>query len=298
MFPLLLAILTATPRLAAPASGDQPLVVSTAWLADHLHDKGLVIFQIGDRASRPSYDAGHIPGAQFLSPGTEFSTPRVEGALALELPPVAVLDSVLEARGVSDDSRIVLYAAQQYFSPTARALFTLEYLGLRGRVSILDGGLEAWKAEGRGLSTAEPQPIRGSFTPHPRSELVVDAGFVNEHLADRAIRIVDARDTSFYNGRDTRQGRNGHIPGAVSIPFSTIVDSSGKFREPVQLRAQFAEAGVRDGQTVVTYCHIGQQASLVWFAARLLGFNAKLYDGSFQDWAGRKELPVEGGRPE
>ena len=63
------------------------------------------------------------------------------------------------------------------------------------------------------------------------------------------------------------------------------------------LRARFAEAGVKDGQTVVTYCHIGQQASLVWFAARLLGFDARLYDGSFQDWAGRAELPVEGGKP-
>jgi thiosulfate/3-mercaptopyruvate sulfurtransferase len=292
MLSLVVAALTAT------AAGDQPLVVTTAWLADHLRDKGLVILQIGDRMSRPGYDAGHIPGAQFLSPATEFSTPRVEGALVLELPPVAVLDSVLEAHGISNDSRIVLYAAQQYFSPTSRALFTLEYMGLQGRVSILDGGLEAWKAEGRGLSTEEPQPAKGSFTPRPHPELVVEASFVSGHLEDGAVRIVDARDTSFYNGRETHQGRNGHIPGAASIPFSTIVDSSEKFRTPTLLRAQFAEAGVRDGQTVVTYCHIGQQASLVWFAARLLGFSAKLYDGSFQDWAGRRELPVEGGRPE
>jgi thiosulfate/3-mercaptopyruvate sulfurtransferase len=76
----------------------------------------------------------------------------------------------------------------------------------------------------------------------------------------------------------------------------TMVDSSGFFRPVQLLRAQFTGAGLKDGQTIVTYCHIGQQASLVWFAARLLGYNAKLYDGSFQDWAKRAELPVEGGR--
>jgi thiosulfate/3-mercaptopyruvate sulfurtransferase len=71
-----------------------------------------------------------------------------------------------------------------------------------------------------------------------------------------------------------------------------VVDSGGKFRSPATLRAQFTQAGIREGQTVVTYCHIGQQASLVWFAARYLGFNARLYDGSFQDWAARTDLPV------
>lgn len=276
---------------------DQPLIVSTAWLADHLNDRGLVIFQIGDGNSRPAYDAGHIPGAQFLNPFNELSKPRVEGALFLELPAVELLDSVLELRGVSDDSRIVLYSAQQYFTPTSRALFTLEYLGLRGRVSILDGGLEAWRAEGRAVSADEPSPARGHFTPHPHPELVADAGFVSAHLEDRSVRIVDARDSSFYNGRETRQGRNGHIPGAANIPFQTMVDSSGKFKAPVLLRAQFAAEGIQEGQTVVSYCHIGQQASLVWFAARVLGYNARLYDGSFQEWAGRTELPVAGPKP-
>jgi thiosulfate/3-mercaptopyruvate sulfurtransferase len=284
MSPTLLAVLT-----AALLRGDpQPLVVSTAWLADHLHDKGLVLFQIGDASTRPVYDAGHIPGAQFLAPLAELSTPRVPGTLNLELPSVATLDSVFESKGISDDSHIVVYFAKEYFSPTSRAVFTFEYMGLAGRVSILDGGLEAWQAEGRPVSAEPPTVAPGHFTPHPHPELVVDAGFVQAHLEDQKVRIVDARDTSFYNGRETRQGRNGHIPGAASLPFSTMVDSSGKFRSPVQLKAAFAQAGVKEGQTVVTYCHIGQQASLVWFAARYLVFDAKLYDGSFQDWAARQ----------
>jgi thiosulfate/3-mercaptopyruvate sulfurtransferase len=293
MHALLLAALVGLPPAAAQRPAGEPLLVTTAWLADHLRDKGLIIFHVGDQRTREVYDAGHIPGAQYLAPLSELSTPRAEGTLNLELPSVATLDSVLEAKGVSDDSRIVLYFAKEYFSPTSRAFFTLEYLGLGGRVSILDGGLEAWQAEGRPLATELPVITAGRLTPHPRAELLADATFVKAHLEDKAVRIVDARDTSFYNGRDTRQGRNGHIPGAASLPFGKMVDSSGKFLSPTLLKAEFARAGVQDGQTVVTYCHIGQQASLVWFAARYLGFPARLYDGSFQDWAARTDLPVE-----
>lgn len=292
MSPLLFAGLALVATAPAPRQSGAPLIVSTAWLAQHLSDKDLVLFHIGDQISRQTYDEGHIPGAQFLNPFQELSTPRVEGALFLELPGAEVLDSVLEARGVSDHSRIVLYSARQYFTPTSRTLFTLEYAGLTGRVSILDGGLEAWKSEGRAVSTEVPAPAPGRLTVRPNPAIVADAGFVGANLENSKVRLVDARDTSFYNGRETRQGRNGHIKGAVSLPFTTMVDSSGRFRSAPVLQAQFAAAGVRPGQTVVTYCHIGQQASLVWFMARVLGYEAKMYDGSFQDWAARAELPV------
>jgi thiosulfate/3-mercaptopyruvate sulfurtransferase len=292
MSPLLLAGLALAAANPAPLQSGAPLIVTTAWLAQHLSDRDLVLFHIGDQTSKPVYDEGHIPGAQFLNPFQELSTPRVEGALFLELPSVEVLDSVLEARGISDQSRIVLYSARQYFTPTSRTLFTLEYAGLAGRVSILDGGLEVWKSEGRAVTAEVPTPARGRLSVRPNPAIVADADFVRASLESSKVRLVDARDTSFYNGRETRQGRNGHIKGAVSLPFSTMVDSSGKFRSPSVLQAQFAAAGVQPGQTVVTYCHIGQQASLVWFMARVLGYDAKMYDGSFQDWAARAELPV------
>lgn len=279
--------------LVFTAPADEPLVVSTSWLSQHLNDKNLVLFHIGEK---PTYDSTHIPGARYLQPLNELSTPRAEGQLALELPSRAVLDSVFSAKGVSNDSRIIVYSSNGWYTPTSRTLFTLEYVGMRGRVSILDGGLDAWRSEGRPVTRDVPQVTATKFTSHPDSSMVADAGFVSAHLSDAKVRVVDARDTSFYNGRETRQGRNGHIPGAASLPFATMVDSSGHFRPVQLLRTQFGDAGVKDGQTVVTYCHIGQQASLVWFAARLLGYNAKLYDGSFQDWAKRTELPVEGER--
>ena len=292
MSPLLFAGLALAAAAPAPRQSGAPLIVTTAWLAQHLSDRELVLFHIGDQGSKSVYDEGHIPGAQFLNPFQELSTPRVEGALFLELPSPEVLDSVLEAKGISDQSRIVLYSARQYFTPTSRTLFTLEYAGLAGRVSILDGGLEVWKSEGRAVTAEVPAPARGRLSVRPNPAIVADADFVRQSLENSKVRLVDARDTSFYNGRETRQGRNGHIKGAVSLPFTTMVDSGGRFRSPAVLQAQFAAAGVQPGQTVVTYCHIGQQASLVWFMARVLGYDAKMYDGSFQDWAARAELPV------
>lgn len=279
--------------LASPAPGQEPsLLVTTDWLAANLGAPRLVLFHIGDQRSRPTYDAGHLPGAQFLNPFTELAAPRREGGLSLELPTAEQLDSVLEARGVSDDSRIVLYTSDQYFTPTSRAFFTLEYAGLRGRVLLLDGGLEAWKAEGRTIATEVPAPARGSFTPNLQRDMVVDADYLKTRLEDPATAILDARDPRFFNGGDTRQARNGRIPGAKNLPFTSVVQEDGKFKDLATLRALLLEAGAAPPKTVVTYCHIGQQASLVWFTARLLGFDAKLYDGSFQDWSARSELPV------
>ena len=104
------------------SAADQAVLVTVDWLAEHLKDPDLVIFQIGDGASKRTYEAGHIPGAQFLNPFSELAAPQGGASvLALELPQVAQLDSVLEAKGVSNSSRIVLYSADQYFSPTSRA---------------------------------------------------------------------------------------------------------------------------------------------------------------------------------
>jgi thiosulfate/3-mercaptopyruvate sulfurtransferase len=275
----------------APAQ-PAPVLVTTEWLAANLRAPGLVLFHIGDPRSRATYDAGHIPGAQFLNPFTDLSAPAVEGGLRLELPSAEHLDSVLEARGVSDDSRVVLYTSDKYFTPASRAFFALEYAGLRGRVSLLDGGLEGWKAEGRTVTADVPAPPRGSFNPRLQTQMVVDADFLKTRLEDPALALIDARDTTFYKGAETRQGRNGHIPGAKNVPFNTVMLDNGKFKNPTTLAAMLADAGATSGKTVITYCHIGQQASLVWFTARLAGFDAKIYDGSFQDWARRTELPV------
>ena len=283
-------------RRSAP---DQAVLVTIEWLAEHLKDPDIVVFQIGDGASKRTYDAGHIPGAQFLNPFSELAAPNQGGAgLALELPALAALDSVLEAKGVSNSSRIVLYSADEYFSPTSRAFFTLEWAGMSGRVVMLDGGLEAWRAAGKPVSAEVPTPMRGSFTPNVKPEMVVDAAWVKGHLKDPTVQIIDARTPNFYNGGETRQARVGRIPGATNVPFGSVIkEGSTTFKDVAALKSILQAAGAAEGDTVVTYCHIGQQASLVWFAARLLGYNAKLYDGSMQDWSARREMPIDAPAP-
>jgi thiosulfate/3-mercaptopyruvate sulfurtransferase len=285
-----LPVLAVVSLLAPPVSvGQAGPLVTVEWLAQRLADPDVILFHVGSRAT---YDAGHIPGAQFLNPLVELAVPSGPTGLRLELPPPAQLDSVLAAKGVSTSSRVVLYWSDGLYTPTARAFFTLEYAGLAGRVHVLDGGLEAWRRSGGALTSEVPTPRPAVFRATPRTELLADAEWVRARLHQRGVTVVDARLPDFYRGGETRQERIGHIPGAVNIPFTAVVEESGWFRDTQTLRALLADAGAADGDTIATYCHIGQQASLVWLAARVAGYPARLYDGSFQDWSMRRELPV------
>jgi thiosulfate/3-mercaptopyruvate sulfurtransferase len=292
---LALAVLTITIAVSGVARTDQAavkqsMIVSTEWLAKHLNDDGLVLLQVGDKKE---YDAAHIPGAQYIQ-NSDISAPRVQGGLTLELPPVDQLKAAFEKFGVTDKSRIIVYFGKDWVTPTSRVYFTLDYLGLGDRTSILDGGLPAWVAEKRPVTMEVNTPPRGSFTPHPNSKLVVDAAWVSANINKPGVAIVDARDTKFYTGEAAGNGNHfGHIPSAKSIPFATLVEDSNKFKTPEALRALFNTAGVKAKDSVTTYCHIGQQASLLYFVAKYLGYDAHLYDGSFQDWSNRSELPIE-----
>jgi len=211
------------------------------------------------------------------------------------LPAVDQLKATFEKLGVTDKSRIVVYFGKDWVTPTARVFMTLDYLGLGDRTSILDGGLPAWRAEKRPVTAELREPKRGTFTPRPNPKLVVDAAWVSANLNHAGVAIVDARASKFYTGAEAGQmPRAGHIPSAKSIPFSSVVeDPTNKFKSVEALRGLFNAAGVKQRDTVATYCHIGQQASLLYFVARYLGYEAHLYDGSFEDWSHRPELPVE-----
>jgi thiosulfate/3-mercaptopyruvate sulfurtransferase len=121
--------------------------------------------------------------------------------------------------------------------------------------------------------------------------VVADAEWVQKHLTDSGVTIIDARATRFYDG-SSGPPSGGHIPHAVSIPFSSMVDSTNKILGPEALQQIFVKAGVKLGNQVVTYCHVGQQATLVYLAAKYIGYNARVYDGSFEDWSDR-DLPIE-----
>jgi len=289
----LLAVFVAPRAEAQPAARgvSDSLLLTPAQLRDRLTRGTVVLLHVGEAAD---YNAGHIPGARFL-PYDAISQRR--NGLMLEMPPVAVLDSALESLGVSDDSRIVLYWSKDWYSPTTRVFLTLDYLGLGEKTSILDGGFAAWKSAGGPVTTAVPASTRGRLTIHPRSDVIVDATAVRSAIGDTRTAIIDARDPRFYTGQATgMHAREGHVPGAKNLPFNTLIDEGGTFKSRETLEKLLDAAGATPDRRVISYCHIGQQATVVYFAARLLGRDARLYDGSWDEWSRMSELPIETGR--
>jgi thiosulfate/3-mercaptopyruvate sulfurtransferase len=267
------------------------LLVEPDWLASRLDDRQVVVLHVGSRAG---YDTAHIPGARHI---TEEDVARphdmAKGDLMLELPDATALRATLAARGISDDTTVIVYAGQGTpLQSATRILFTLDYLGLGDQSSLLNGGLAAWQAAGRQTTAAAPVVPVGRLRERPVKPVVVDAAFV-QALASRANHVlVDARAPVFYGGTEPTFGKRGHIPRAINIPFSAIGDARGRVSIP-DLKRLFAEAGIKPGDTVVAYCHVGQQATAVVLAARLLDQPVVLYDGAFQDWASRNRGAVE-----
>ncbi len=287
---LLAAPLAFAAQLCGGHGEPQNMVVSTAWLASHLHDPNLVILAIGDRAD---YDRAHIPGAAFLRYADLSSR---TSPLTLELPPMADLASTFSELGVGNDKRVVIYVNGGRVIQATRAYLTLDAMGLGAQTSILDGGIALWESEGRPVSKDAPAAKRGTLTPCPQNDVIVDARFVVANMGQKGTDIVDARAPEYYSGESTANGkRAGHVPGAVNLPFSSLTDAQGKLYSPALLRDMFARTGIKPGDRVVSYCHIGMQATMVYFAARYLGYDARLYDGSWEDWSAHRELPAATG---
>lgn len=210
------------------------------------------------------------------------------------LPP-NVLRSRLETLGISDRSHVVVYFVTDWVSPTTRVLYTLAYAGLDQSGALLDGGLPAWQNAGGPVADGPATAVRpGAITTRPQPWLVVDADWVQAHAKRPGIALIDARKKSFFDGTEQDDGpRRGHVPGAQSLPFEELYDDHHQLLSPDALQSRFRQAGVQFGDTVVAYCHIGQRATAVLLAARTLGYPVRLYDGSFQEWGRRADLPVD-----
>jgi thiosulfate/3-mercaptopyruvate sulfurtransferase len=284
----------AAARPAAKPDAALPLVVSPAWLAAHLDDPDLVLLDVGDD---DVYRARHLPRARHVTlDDIAISAPHGEG-LTLELPPADDLRRRLEALGISNSSRVIVYFSDDWVSPATRVVLTLDAAGLGAHTALLDGGMPAWVSAGHPVTAAAPPPRTGTLAALTLRPIIVDATRVVASLGKPGFAVVDARDPAYYDG--SRAGgmpphpqRAGHIAGALSIPFDSVFDDHHVLRSPEDLRARFTRAGVKPGDTVIGYCHIGQQATAMLFAARRLGHAVLLYDGSFEDWSQHAGYPV------
>jgi thiosulfate/3-mercaptopyruvate sulfurtransferase len=286
MPPLLLAA-------ALLAGGADSLLVSPAWLEAHRADSDLVLIAVA--MERADYDRGHIPGARWLNPHLLIAG----GPPGVELPPVARIDSVLAALGVTERSRIVYYG-DTWMTP--RVFLALDYIGLGDRAALLEGGLPAWRQEKRPVTTLVPTWTPGRLASRPHPEILADAAWLRAHLDDAALVLVDGRSPGEYAGTDHSEGlpRFGHIPGAVNLPWektftreAAALDGTPSRLQPIAaLRALLASSGVREGSTLVTYCTVGLRASHLYFIARYLGLHPRVYDGSMSEWSRIPDLPV------
>jgi thiosulfate/3-mercaptopyruvate sulfurtransferase len=276
------ALLAATGAQAAqPRDG---LLVTSSWLASHAADKDLVILHVGNEAG---YQAGHIPGARLVKDLLSVNTSE---SLTMEVPPAAVLKQKMEALGISDNSRIVVYNENGEFQRGTRVMLSLEAAGFGDRSMLLDGGLPEWKKDGHAVATDATQVTPGHLSPLKMQPIVVDANFVQSHMKSPGYDLIDAREAMFYGGLVAKLDGDGHIPGAKSLPYTSVMNSDGKFKSAEELRQMFTQAGYKSGDHVIAYCQVGGQSSAVMFAGRTLGLDIQLYDGSFQDWSKRHLL--------
>jgi thiosulfate/3-mercaptopyruvate sulfurtransferase len=281
---------------AAPAVRSD-MLVSTAWLEQHLNDSNVVILQVS--RDHTAYDAGHVPGARFLALSDIVVT---RDGILNELPPAAALKSVFERLGVSDDSRVILYGDASVL-PATRAYFTLDYLGHQA-TALLDGGLHKWTTESRALAKETPEVKQGRLTPRPRPEVVVDMNAVKDlsyaalNAPSASLVLVDARTAAEFAGNTAASSeipRPGHIPGATNVYWmQTQANKDDMSLLPeADLRKLYESLGVKPDRPVVTYCNTGMQASQSYFTLKYLGYDTHMYDGSFSQWSAAKDSDVQ-----
>jgi len=266
----------------------QPVLVSPQWLNDNLKDPDLVILYTGF-VIKADYDKEHIEGSRFLWPDwLAFDKP--EGSMYA--PDAKTATRVLQDLGVNKNSKIVICHRGSDVTIAARMFMTLEHFGLKGQVSFLNGGIEAWKKSGYAVTNKTTAFKKGNYVATVTGTLV-DKEYVLNALNTKSVEVVDARAKRWYDGDPTGNPRDGHITGAKNIPYPDMVDSTNSIKPVPILEKNFTAVVPDKNKEVVVYCFIGQTACVDYLVGRSLGYTMKVYDGSMQEWSRIPELPME-----
>lgn len=272
-------------------SDDLPRLLDPLALHARLDDPRIRVIDLGPAEQ---FAAGHIPGALHLAYSAIVEQqPPVAGLL----PPSERLLALFARLGIGADTRVVALDAEGG-GAAGRLLWTLETLG-HGHCSLLDGGLQAWHAEGLPLTreiAAEPAPVG----PAPLREMpvVADAAWILDRLGDEDLRLLDARSAEEYDGSQVRAARGGHIPGARHYEWTRGMDRRRhlRLRPAEELRAELAALDITPEHEVVVYCHSHHRSAFSYWMLRVLGFpRVRGYPGSWSDWGNRTDTPVETG---
>jgi thiosulfate/3-mercaptopyruvate sulfurtransferase len=259
---------------------DPSLVVTTDWLAQHLTDPSVIVLDVDH--DHADYARAHIPGAKYVD--YTGITRDVDGRV-FEMLDADSLSRMLGNLGITSNTHVIVTAPM--LPMATRMLAALEYGGVE-HVSLLDGGAAKWTAEHRPLTDAAPVIRAVEVHVAPRSRMIARADWVRAQLNKPGISFIDTRTDPEYNGSGERHGTmsRGHLPGARQLEWEQLTTGGDELqlKSLADLQKLYAER-VHPGDTVVTYCAIGYRASATYFVARYLGYPAKLYDGSYQEWS-------------
>lgn len=271
----------------APAVATADAETSVDLFVERPTGEAQLLFVAEDHTDMP----GNGTGAVFV-PLSTFSVER--DGIPNEFPEPDSMAAMLEAAGVQGDRFLVVGEP----IPAGRAYAGLDYLGFGDRTTLLDGGPDALQQnEDEARAPARPdERTETELDVDVREDMIVDAEWVHERLDDPTIAILDARPPDQFSGETPGEGidRPGHIPGARNVFWETLIRSpeEPRLKEEAELRRLFEEAGVQPGDTIVAYCRTGGQGSFLYTVARHLGYDVRLYDGSYVDWS-RTDYPVE-----
>lgn len=286
---------------AAPCAAQQPTssaaLVGAAWLREHIGDPGLRLLDIGKTAEQ--FEAGHLPGAQFVDWRVDLVDPG-DPELFL-VAPSDTIEALLSRLGVGNATTVVIYDNHGNRA-AARMFWALRYYGHED-LRILDGGERAWRAAGFPITTERTAVAAESYRIAGTNEAYrSDKAFLQERARDPDLAVVDARQHDFYTGEvfgtpflsEEPNRKAGHIAGARNAFWADHVNEDGTFKSVGELRALYRTLGIAPASTVVTYCHIGLQASTPWFVLKeLLGYeDVRLYDGSMAEWANAEDTEL------